>query len=91
MSSRSENLFAQAQQHLVGGVNSAVRAFRSVGGTPVFIRRGEGAWIEDVDGKRYVDYVLSYGPLAIGHAHPEVVEAIADTAARDHSDRKSVV
>ncbi len=85
MSSRSETLFAEAQQHLVGGVNSAVRAFRSVGGTPVFIRRGEGAWIEDVDGKRYVDYVLSYGPLAIGHAHPEVVEAIADTAARGTS------
>ena len=81
MSNRSEQLFAEAQQHLVGGVNSAVRAFRSVGGTPVFMRRGEGAWIEDVDGKPYVDYVLSYGPLAIGHAHPEVVRAICDTAA----------
>ncbi len=81
MSNRSEQLFAEAQQHLVGGVNSAVRAFRSVGGTPVFMRRGEGAWIEDVDGKQYVDYVLSYGPLAIGHAHPEVVRAICDTAA----------
>ncbi len=81
MSHRSETLFAEAQQHLVGGVNSAVRAFRSVGGTPVFMRRGQGAWIEDVDGKQYVDYVLSFGPLAIGHAHPAVVKAIAETAA----------
>lgn len=81
MSNRSETLFAEANEHLVGGVNSAVRAFRAVGGTPVFIQRGEGAWVEDVDGKRYVDYVLSYGPLAIGHAHPAVVAAIAETAA----------
>ena len=81
MGNRSETLFTEAQEHLVGGVNSAVRAFRSVGGAPVFMRRGEGAWIEDEDGKQYVDYVLSYGPLAIGHAHPEVVEAISRTAA----------
>lgn len=85
MTSRSEPLFEQASQYLVGGVNSAVRAFRSVGGTPVFMRRGEGAWIEDVDGRQYVDYVLSYGPLAIGHAHPSVVKAIADTAAQGTS------
>ncbi|PWG62505.1 glutamate-1-semialdehyde 2,1-aminomutase [Sediminicurvatus halobius] len=81
MPTRSEQLFTEARQHLVGGVNSAVRAFRSVGGTPVFFRRGEGAWLEDVDGRRYVDYVLSYGPLAVGHAHPEVVRAIQETAA----------
>ncbi|RZU99690.1 glutamate-1-semialdehyde 2,1-aminomutase [Spiribacter vilamensis] len=85
MTSRSEPLFEQASEYLVGGVNSAVRAFRAVGGTPVFMQRGEGAWIEDVDGKQYVDYVLSYGPLAIGHAHPDVVRAIADTAARGTS------
>mgnify|MGYP000220319353 FL=1 len=85
MANRSETLFAEAQRHLVGGVNSAVRAFRSVGGTPVFMRRGAGAWIEDEDGKQYVDYVLSYGPLAIGHAHPEVVEAISQTAANGTS------
>ena len=85
MANRSETLFAEAQQYLVGGVNSAVRAFRSVGGTPVFMRRGEGAWIEDEDGKQYVDYVLSYGPLAIGHAHPEVVDAISRTAANGTS------
>ncbi|MGD8430439.1 MAG: glutamate-1-semialdehyde 2,1-aminomutase [Ectothiorhodospiraceae bacterium] len=80
--SRSQELFALAQQHLVGGVNSAVRAFRAVGGDPVFIRRGEGAWLEDEDGRRYVDYVLSFGPLAVGHAHPEVVEAVQEAAAR---------
>jgi len=85
MPHRSEQLFAEAERHLVGGVNSAVRAFRSVGGTPVFFQRGEGAWLEDVDGHRYVDYVLSYGPLAVGHAHPEVVSAISETAARGTS------
>ncbi len=85
MTSRSEPLFEEASQYLVGGVNSAVRAFRAVGGTPVFMRRGQGAWIEDVDGKQYVDYVLSYGPLAIGHAHPAVVDAIASTAANGTS------
>ena len=85
MTTRSDTLFAEAREHLVGGVNSAVRAFRSVGGSPVFMRRGEGAWLEDEDGKHYVDYVLSYGPLAIGHAHPEVVKAIADTAAQGTS------
>lgn len=79
---RSHELFVEAQNHLVGGVNSAVRAFRAVGGEPVFIHRGEGAWIEDVDGRRYVDYVLSYGPLAVGHAHPEVVAAVCDAVAR---------
>lgn len=78
---RSHELFVEAQNHLVGGVNSAVRAFRAVGGEPVFIRRGEGPWIEDVDGRRYVDYVLSYGPLAVGHAHPEVVAAVCEAAA----------
>ncbi|WP_435103854.1 glutamate-1-semialdehyde 2,1-aminomutase [Arhodomonas sp. AD133] len=80
--SRSSELFAEARKHLVGGVNSAVRAYRSVGGEPPFIHRGEGPWIEDVDGRRYVDYVLSYGPLAVGHAHPEVLEAVHATVAR---------
>lgn len=80
--SRSHELFVEAQKHLVGGVNSAVRAFRAVGGEPVFIRRGEGAWIEDVDGRRYVDYVLSYGPLAVGHAHPAVVAAVSEAVTR---------
>ncbi len=82
---RSEALFAEARQHLVGGVNSAVRAFRSVGGTPPFMRSGAGAWIQDEDGRRYVGYVLSYGPLAVGHAHPEVVAAVQEAAARGTS------
>ena len=78
----SERLFAAAQRVLPGGVNSPVRAFRSVGGTPRFIARGEGAWLEDVDGNRYVDLVLSWGPLILGHAHPEVLSAVVDAARR---------
>ncbi len=73
---RSTELFAAAQQVLPGGVNSPVRAFRGVGGTPLFIERGAGAYIWDVDGNRYIDYVLSWGPLILGHAHPGVVEAL---------------
>ena len=65
-----------------GGVNSPVRAFRGVGGTPRFIERGEGAWLVDVDGNRYVDLVLSWGPLILGHAHPEVLEAVIEAAGR---------
>jgi glutamate-1-semialdehyde 2,1-aminomutase len=82
---RSEALFAQAQQLIPGGVNSPVRAFRSVGGTPRFIARGQGAYVWDEDGNRYVDYVLSWGPLALGHAHPAVVAAIQEAAARGTS------
>ena len=78
--SKSEALFANAEQVFPGGVNSPVRAFKSVGGTPPFIERAEGACLHDVDGNRYVDYVLSYGPLILGHAHPAVVQAIADAA-----------
>ncbi len=77
----SQELFDRAQRVLPGGVNSPVRAFRSVGGTPLVMRRGRGAEIEDVDGRRYVDFVNSWGPLILGHAHPEVVEAVARTAA----------
>jgi glutamate-1-semialdehyde 2,1-aminomutase len=82
---RSESLFAEAQSLFPGGVNSPVRAFRAVGGTPRFIARGEGALIFDVDGNRYIDYVLSWGPLIAGHAHPDVVAAIAEQAARGTS------
>ena len=64
-----------------GGVNSPVRAFRAVGGTPRFMVRGAGAHVHDVDGRRYVDLVCSWGPLILGHAHPEVVEAVAEAAA----------
>ena len=78
----SERLFAEAVKLLPGGVNSPVRAFRGVGGTPRFMARGEGAWLEDVDGNRYVDLVLSWGPLILGHAHPAVLSAIGEAAAR---------
>ena len=73
--SASQELFARAQAVIPGGVNSPVRAFRSVGGTPRFIARGEGAYLVDVDGNRYIDYVMSWGPLILGHAHPDVVRA----------------
>ncbi len=78
--SRSEDLFARAQQHIPGGVNSPVRAFRAVGGTPRFIERTEGAYMFDADGNRYIDYVLSWGPMIMGHNHPEVRQAVIDTA-----------
>lgn len=83
--SKSEALFQQAQTLIPGGVNSPVRAFRSVGGTPRFIERGEGAAVWDVDGNRYIDYVLSWGPLALGHAHPKVVEALQQAVTRGTS------
>ena len=76
--SRSEALFASAQKSIPGGVNSPVRAFRSVGGTPPFIARGEGSKIYDADGNQYIDYVLSWGPLILGHRPPPVVEALRD-------------
>ena len=79
---RSARLMARAMHHLPGGVNSPVRAFRSVGGDPVFMRRGDGSRIFDVDGNSYVDYVMSYGPLILGHTYPSVVEAL-EKAVRD--------
>ncbi len=82
---QSESLFARAQALIPGGVNSPVRAFRSVGGTPRFIERGQGAYVWDADGNRYVDYVLSWGPLVLGHAHPRVVAALHDALARGTS------
>ena len=74
--SRSESLFASAQKHIPGGVNSPVRAFRSVGGTPLFFKHAEGAYVIDEDDKRYVDYVGSWGPMILGHAHPQVLDAV---------------
>ena len=76
----SVQLFEQAQQHIPGGVNSPVRAFKAVGGTPVFIDRADGAYLYDTDGKRYIDYVLSWGPMIMGHNHPEVREAVQKQA-----------
>ncbi len=78
---RSDELFAHAREIIPGGVNSPVRAFKAVGGQPRFIERGAGAYLYDVDGNRYIDYVLSWGPLIHGHAHPHVIEAITRTAA----------
>ncbi|WP_323114968.1 glutamate-1-semialdehyde 2,1-aminomutase [Pseudomonas guariconensis] len=74
--SRSESLFAQAQKHIPGGVNSPVRAFRSVGGTPLFFKHAEGAYVVDEDDKRYVDYVGSWGPMILGHGHPDVLASV---------------
>jgi glutamate-1-semialdehyde 2,1-aminomutase len=73
---KSKALFQQAQTVLPGGVDSPVRAFRAVGGQPLFIERGEGPYLYDVDGNRFIDYVLSWGPLILGHAHPDVVGAV---------------
>ena len=77
---KSRQAFARAQKVIPGGVNSPVRAFGSVGGNPLFVNKGEGAYIWDIDGNRYLDYVGSWGPLIVGHAHPEVVAAIKRAA-----------
>ncbi|SFV09680.1 glutamate-1-semialdehyde 2,1-aminomutase [Pseudoduganella namucuonensis] len=80
--SRNDALFARAQKTTPGGVNSPVRAFRSVGGTPRFITRADGPYFWDADGKRYIDYIGSWGPAIVGHAHPEVVKAVQEAATR---------
>src|SRR5436309_8030631 len=77
---RNDQLFERAQRTIPAGVNSPVRAFRSVGGTPRFFTRGEGAYFWDADGTRYIDYVGSWGPAIVGHAHPEVVRAVQERA-----------
>lgn len=81
----SSALFEEAQRYMPGGVNSPVRAFKAVGGTPRFISRATGAWLEDMDGNRYVDYVLSYGPLILGHSHPAIVEVLTDAVRKGTS------
>ncbi|RUQ38442.1 MAG: glutamate-1-semialdehyde-2,1-aminomutase [Candidatus Competibacteraceae bacterium] len=80
MTYRSEQLFIEAQRYIPGGVNSPVRAFRGVGGAPIFFRRGAGAYLFDEDDQRYIDYVGSWGPMIAGHAHPAVVQAVQETA-----------
>jgi glutamate-1-semialdehyde 2,1-aminomutase len=82
---KSVSLFKEAQELFPGGVNSPVRAFRAVGGQPLFIDHGEGPYLYDVDGNRYIDYVLSWGPLITGHAHPSVVKAIKKAAVQGTS------
>ncbi len=80
MISRNQQLFELSQKYIPGGVNSPVRAFKSVGGTPVFFRRGQGAYVWDADNRTYIDYVGSWGPLILGHAHPEVIAAVLAAA-----------
>ena len=81
----SDSLFEQAQKLIPGGVNSPVRAFRGVGGHPLFLKQGKGAYVEDVDGQTYIDYVGSWGPLILGHSHPRVVTAVRDALERGMS------
>ena len=85
MTSRNQQLFEQSQKLIPGGVNSPVRAFRSVGGTPVFFKRGLGPHVWDEDDKQYVDYVGSWGPMILGHAHPAVIQAVCEAAANSLS------
>jgi glutamate-1-semialdehyde 2,1-aminomutase len=85
ITTRSDELFQEAQRLIPGGVNSPVRAYRSVGGTPRFIARGEGSVIWDADDNHYIDYVLSWGPLILGHAHPDVVDALREAIGRGTS------
>lgn len=80
MTSRNQQLFEKSQQLIPGGVNSPVRAFRSVGGTPIFFKKGLGSKLWDVDGKEYIDYINSWGPMILGHAHPEVIAAVQQAA-----------
>jgi glutamate-1-semialdehyde 2,1-aminomutase len=82
MKSRNDSLFERAREHIPAGVNSPVRAFRAVGGTPPFLERASGAYLWDADGKRYIDYVGSWGPMVLGHTHPAVVEAVQAAASR---------
>jgi len=80
--SQSHDLFAAAQRHIPGGVNSPVRAFKGVGGDPVFVDSAAGPYIFDPEGKRYIDYVGSWGPMILGHAHPEVIEDVGHAISR---------
>jgi glutamate-1-semialdehyde 2,1-aminomutase len=85
MTSQNKVLFEKSQQLIPGGVNSPVRAFRSVGGTPIFFKKGLGSKLWDVDGKEYIDYINSWGPMIVGHAHPEVIAAVQAAAANSLS------
>ena len=77
---KSESLFAQAQESIPGGVNSPVRAFKGVGGTPRFMKKAKGAYLYDADNNRYLDYINSWGPMILGHAYPPVVNALQEKA-----------
>ena len=82
---QSDALYGRARNVLVGGVNSPVRAMRSIGRTPIFIDRAEGAYVWDVDGRRYIDYLATWGPAILGHAHPAVVNALKEAVTRGTS------
>lgn len=77
---RSSELFKQAKEVIPGGVNSPVRAFKSVGGSPIFASKAKGAYVYDEDGNRFIDFISSWGPMILGHAHPNVINAISKTA-----------
>ena len=85
INNRSKKLFEQAQKVIPGGVNSPVRAFKSVGGTPIFIKNAQGAYLIDEDGNKYIDYISSWGPMIIGHAHPEIINAINEQSKKGTS------
>ena len=85
INNRSKKLFEQAQKVIPGGVNSPVRAFKSVGGTPIFIKKALGAYLIDEDGNKYIDYISSWGPMIIGHAHPEIINAINEQSKKGTS------
>ena len=89
MGAISRSLFEKARQIIPGGVNSPVRAFKAVGGDPPFFARGLGALLWDVDGNEYVDYVCSWGPLILGHAHPEIVRVVQETV-KDGTPRRTM-
>ena len=82
---RSSALFAQAKQVIPGGVNSPVRAFKSVGGTPIFIQKAKGAYLFDEDGNQYIDFISSWGPLILGHSYKPVVQAVQNQAEKGTS------
>src|SRR5882672_6883692 len=82
---KSEQLFAEALNYIPGGVNSPVRAFRAVGGTPFFVNKAKGAHVWDIDGNEYVDYVGTWGPAILGHAHPKIIQAVQQAAAQGTS------
>jgi glutamate-1-semialdehyde 2,1-aminomutase len=73
---RSQQLFKAAQEHIPGGVNSPVRAFKAVGGSPIFFEKADKAYLFDADGKRYIDFIQSWGPMILGHGHPKVISAV---------------
>src|SRR5918994_4690567 len=80
MYNNSQSLFSRAQQSIPGGVDSPVRAFKSVGGTPVFLTKAKGAYLYDADGNRYIDYINSWGPMILGHAYEAVIRAVQEKA-----------